>query len=189
MKEYKCPRCGYCTNKKCNMETHINRKKKCPTLKVEDKVLEINDTISELPQSFTHPFHETLYDFLNEKDYLYCINRVILCVPNLIRRIHFNKDHPENNNIYLSNFRNKYMTMKEKDGWVLKPLDETLDKIIRDYECILEEWVDSRGEKTISDKFAKYTSIKTEQNVIKTIKEEIKLLLYNNRIDSTTQTT
>jgi hypothetical protein len=78
--------------------------------------------------------------------------------------------------------------MKEKDGWVLKPLDETLDKIIRDYECILEEWVDSRGEKTISDKFAKYTSIKTEQNVIKTIKEEIKLLLYNNRIDSTTQT-
>ena len=179
MKEYKCPRCGYCTHRKCNMETHLNRKRKCPTLLNDDTVLKINDTIETT--SFINSFNETTYDFLKDKDYIYCINRVILCVPNLIQRIHFNKDHPANNNIYLSNFRNKYMTMMERKNWVLKPLEETLDKIIRDYEFILEEWVDNNKEKTITDKFAKYTTMKSEPNVIKMIKEEIKLLLYNNR--------
>ena len=73
--------------------------------------------------------------------------------------------------------------MMERKNWVLKPLDETLDKIIRDYEFILEEWVDNNKDKTITDKFAKYTTMKTEENVIKPVKEEIKLLLYNNRIE------
>jgi|LauGreDrversion4_2_1035121.scaffolds.fasta_scaffold00911_20 hypothetical protein len=163
------------------METHLNRKRKCPTLLPDSTVLQINDTVAATP--FVNSFHDTTYDFLKDKDYIYCINRVILCVPNLIKRIHFNKDHPENNNIYLSNFRNKYISMMERKNWVLKPLDETLDKIIRDYEFILEEWVDNHKDKTITDKFAKYTTIKTEENVIKTVKEEIKLLLYNNRIE------
>lgn len=183
MKEYKCPRCGYCTKKKCNMETHINRKRKCPSLTPEIQVVDINDTVKKTIKPIIHSFIDTTYDFLREKDYIYCINRIILCVPNLIQKIHFNKEHPENKNMYLSNFRNKYITIMERGNWVMKPLDETLDALIRDYESVLDEWADNYGDKTLSDKFAKYTTIKSDESVIKTIKEEIKLILYNNRID------
>ena len=42
------------------------------------------------------------------------------CISELIKRIHFNPEKPENHNIYISNLTNKYINILEDGKWVIK---------------------------------------------------------------------
>src|SRR6056297_2906467 len=52
-------------------------------------------------------YKETDTSHLTDEDYKECVSRVNLSVPHLIQKLHFNKDKPENHNIYISNLKNK----------------------------------------------------------------------------------
>ena len=54
-------------------------------------------------------YKDTDLSHLTDKDYLQCLNRSNMVIPNLIKRIHFNPKKPENQNIYISNIKNKYV--------------------------------------------------------------------------------
>lgn len=131
-------------------------------------------------------FKETKTNHLTDEDFLKCINKCIMAVPSLIEKIHFNKEIPENHNIYINNLRrNDYIMMYDGVKWVIKKSDEIIEDMIRDNDIRLEDWVNSeeiqkRYPKAMK-KFEEYLDKKEENGVYEKIKDEIKLQLYNNR--------
>ena len=131
-------------------------------------------------------YKETDLSHLTDNDYLQCLNRSNMCIPNLIKRIHFNPKKPENHNVYISNIKNKYVMIYDGGKWNLHNRDETIDDLIDTNEFVLEqkleEWIENGKEyPEIMKKFNRYLEKKEKDDVINKVKEEIKLILFNNR--------
>ena len=131
-------------------------------------------------------YKDTDISHLTDQDYLYCLNRSNMCIPNLIKKIHFNPKKPENQNIYISNIKNKYIMVYDGDKWNLSNQSETIEDLIDTNEFVieqkLEEWLENGKEfPQIMKKFNRYLEKKEKDEVKNAIKEEIKLVLYNNR--------
>ena len=131
-------------------------------------------------------YKNTDLSHLTDQDYLQCLNRSNMVIPNLIKRIHFNPKKPENHNIFISNIRNKYVMVYDGHKWNLSNQNETIEDLIDTNEIVieqkLEEWVENGREyPEIMKKFNRYLEKKEKDEVINKVKEEIKLILFNNR--------
>ena len=131
-------------------------------------------------------YKETDTSHLTENDYVRCLEHYNFCVPHLIRKIHFNPKKPENHNIYISNLKNSYVMVYMNNKWKVKNRDETISRMIDDKQVILEkkiqEWVESGIQyPKVMAKFSRYIEKREQNDVINAIKEDIKLMLYNNR--------
>ena len=131
-------------------------------------------------------YKETDTSHLTENDYVKCLEHYNFCVPHLIRKIHFNPKKPENHNIYISNLKNSYVMIYMNNKWKVKNRDETISRVIDDKQIILEkkiqEWVESGIQyPKVMARFSRYIEKREEDDVINAIKEDIKLMLYNNR--------
>ena len=131
-------------------------------------------------------YKETDTSHLTENDYVKCLEHYNFCVPHLIRKIHFNPKKPENHNIYISNLKNSYVMIYINNKWKVKNRDETISRMIDDKQIILEkkiqEWVESGIQyPKVMARFSRYIEKREENDVINAIKEDIKLMLYNNR--------
>jgi hypothetical protein len=129
-------------------------------------------------------YKNTDISHLTDKDYLYCLNRSNMCIPQLIKKIHFNPQKPENNNVYISNIKNKYIMVYDGNKWNLHNQDETIEELIDTNEFVLEqkleEWVENgKDYPEIMRKFKRYLGKKEEDDVLNKIKNEIQLILYN----------
>ena len=131
-------------------------------------------------------YKDTDTSHLTENDYVRCLEHYNFCVPHLIRKIHFNPKKPENHNVYISNLKNSYIMIYINNKWKVKNRDETILRMIDEKQVILEhkiqEWVES-GNKypKLMAKFSRYIQKREQNDVINAIKEDIKLMLYNNR--------
>jgi len=131
-------------------------------------------------------YSETDRSHLTDKDIIKCLKHSNFCIPHLIEKIHFDKNKPQNHNVYISNLKNKYIMIYDGNKWVCKDRDEQLMNLIDDNEGIfeykIEEWIqDGNKFPKMMKKFNTYVGIKDNNMVINKIKDEIKLLLYNNR--------
>ncbi len=131
-------------------------------------------------------YKETDTSHLTENDYVKCLEHYNFCVPHLIKKIHFNPKKPENHNIYISNLKNSYVMIYINNKWKVKNRDETISRMIDDKQIILEkkiqEWVESGIQyPKVMARFSRYIEKREENDVINAIKEDIKLMLYNNR--------
>jgi DNA-directed RNA polymerase subunit RPC12/RpoP len=114
------------------------------------------------------------------------LNKGFKSVQYMLEHVHFNKNKPENHNIYIPNLKNDYVTIFNGGDWTLKKKDDILDTIIDNTNGYLAEKFDefikanSLDEATIR-KYQRYLDEQDDAPVKKTIKEEIKLILYNNR--------
>ena len=131
-------------------------------------------------------YKNTDISHLTDKDYLYCLNRSNMVIPNLIKKIHFNPKKPENHNIYISNIKNKYIMTYDGEKWNVSNQNEAIDDMIDSNEIVieqkLEEWLENGKEfPDIMKKFNRYLEKKEKDQVKNAIKEEIKLMLFNNR--------
>ena len=112
-----------------------------------------------------------------------------MSIPHLIKMVHFDPKHPENHNIYVSNIQSKQLFLYDGKKWVLKNKDEIIDNLISSSEYKLKEtlgkWIqdeENKGKYVFAiNKFKKYLEMKDNDQVTNNIKEEIKLMLYNNR--------
>ena len=131
-------------------------------------------------------YNDTDTSHLTDNDILKCLKHSNFCIPHLIEKIHFDINKPENHNLYISNLKNKYVMMYDGNKWECKDRDEQINNLIDDNEGIieykLEEWIEN-GVKypEMMRKFNTYIEKKDNNKVINIIKDEIKLLLYNNR--------
>ncbi len=128
-------------------------------------------------------YDDTDVSKLNDRHFLKAINKMCLSVPTMIKDVHFNPNMPENQNIYISNMRNGYVMVfnKETKNWDARPKEEMIDKLINDREYDIQEWLGCEKYPKAMQKFNEYIEKKEEDGVQKMIKEEVELVLYNNR--------
>jgi len=126
-------------------------------------------------------YRETDVSHLTDQDYRSCLKKVNHCVKHMIERVHFNPTKPENMNIYISNIKDKYIMVYDGMNWNLANKKDELDRLYEEKEMMLEEWLDSNPEKELKDKFLKYLNNKESDECLNRIKDEIKLMLYNNQ--------
>ena len=95
-------------------------------------------------------YKNTDISHLTDKDFMYCLNRSNMCVPHLIKKIHFNPKKPENHNVYISNIKNKYAMVYDGNKWNLSNQNETISDLIDTNEVFLEqkleEWIENGKE-------------------------------------------
>ena len=106
-------------------------------------------------------YKNTDLSHLTDKDYMFCLNRSNMCIPQLIKRIHFNPQKPENHNVYISNIKNKYVMIYDGYKWNLDNQDDTIEDLIDTNEFIfeqkLEEWLENgKDYPEIMKKFNRY---------------------------------
>ena len=147
--------------------------------------LEISGSFNTTNNTINHftllPYRETDVSHLTDQDYRYCIKRVNHCVKSMIEKVHFNPLKPENMNIYISNIKDKYIMVYDGANWNLANRKAELDRLYEEKEMMLEEWLETNPEEELKQKFIKYLENKDNDECLNRVKEEIKLLLYNNQ--------
>ena len=131
-------------------------------------------------------YRNTDISHLSDKDFISCISHSNFCIPHLIKKIHFDPDKPENHNIYISNIKNNYAMIYDGDKWNLTNKDDLINEILEEKEIIieekLEEWLAKEKQyPEIMKKFTRYLEKKENDVVLDKIKDEVKLVLFNNR--------
>jgi len=102
----------------------------------------------------------------------------------LTESLHFNPKYPEFHNVYISNIKDKYAMMYDGQNWTLTIKDDLINRIYDDKKNYIEENLDEFiYSLTESRKKAleRWLDMDDNDNKIKEIKEQIKLLLYNKR--------
>jgi peptide methionine sulfoxide reductase MsrA len=124
-------------------------------------------------------------DRITVKDFKRILNRGMNSVPELVKKIHFDKNLPENHNVYISNLRDSYVLMYDGNTWRLANRDEALQQLFEDKSGILEtkfeELIDGLNELTI-EKFQNFLDATKDTNqYVQGIKNDLKKILYENR--------
>lgn len=195
-------KCNYC-NKKYSCSTSLNYhiKNTCKEkdrikddeikrLKEENKMLrERPTTVNNITNNIMiNNYDQTSLDKLTDRIY----NKIIKdadepyqIIPRLIKHLHCNPDIPENHNIRISNRNkhNKYLEVYRNNHWEIEDKKTEIGNIISDKETNLSDWIDEKGEKypEALEKFNDYLEQKYEPEIANLIKEEVEVLLYNNR--------
>ena len=130
-------------------------------------------------------YNETDYSHISNKTYHKCVKHCFHSVKSLIKEVHFNDKKPENKNIYISNIKNKYIMVYKNNKWQLVNRKEQLDDLYSYNELMLEEWYDEYKDKypDMIKSFTKYLNNRDNDIVINKVKEEIILMMYNNRMN------
>ncbi len=162
---YSCRYCGL------GYETRSGRLKhegKCSKLKEKDEVVKLREQVKKLQEENafqkTHPqtINNTMVnnitvvvnDFGNE-DISYikddkqfmddCMKQITTAVRNVVEKIYFDKDHPENHTILMKNLKMNQVMIKEEGEWKRRHVGETIPKMVKkgrhilQTHCILED--------------------------------------------------
>ena len=102
------------------------------------------------------------------------------CVKLITEKIHYNPKKPENMNIYISNLKNDYVTVYQNGRW---ELIKEFENIYEHKEILIEEWIEKEQNNypELRDKFEIYVNNKENDKLLNNIKQDIKLMMYNNK--------
>ena len=121
---------------------------------------------------------------LVDEVYKKILNKGFKSVPTLVEYVHFNKNKPENHNVYISNIQTNYAIVYDDNDWKLRERDNVLQQLIDEKTAILSDKFDellaTLDEPTVR-KFKRFLEQKDESEVIASIKNDLKLMLYNNK--------
>lgn len=94
----------------------------------------INNNVSVHIENLTiNDYKNTNDSYLTEEQIYNCIKKNMNAIPTVLEALHYNIDHPENHNIYISNFKNKTVRFKEGNRWILKKYKDVAEDIIIGY--------------------------------------------------------
>ena len=132
------------------------------------------------------PYEQTDVSHLTDRDYQIAFNRASMCVPQILEKVHFDPDKPQNHNVYISSMNNKYIKLHNGKR-NLRDREETLEDLFADAEYMLENkletWQEEENPKSdrATKKFEIYLKVKETETLYNKIKQELKMLLFNNR--------
>jgi hypothetical protein len=124
-------------------------------------------------------YRDTDMSHLTTEDYIGFYKKVNHCVKQMIEKIHFNPAKPENMNIYISNMKDKYITIYDGSNWNLANRSKEIARLYEEKEMLLEEWLENNPNPALKEKFLRYLKNKESDECLQHIMEEIKLMLYN----------
>lgn len=131
-------------------------------------------------------YNDSNLEHITNSDYVGFMKLRTTAVPDLIKKIHFDEDYPQNHNVYIPNKKNKEEIMVlENNKWNLKNKnDDFVENMLVMKLCVLENWslCDEIKEKypNIDEDFAKISHMLNDNEKVRNeVKEQIFSLLYN----------
>ncbi len=123
---------------------------------------------------------------ISNREWFKIINKQYKSIEDLVVKTHFDKNKPENHNIYISNMKSKYIMVHDGKNWCIKDKRDTIDELYDEKAYIILNKVDELKERSklpfkIVDK---YNEIKTgydEEKIRAALIKDIELVLYNKR--------
>mgnify|MGYP000005627099 CR=1 FL=1 len=94
----------------------------------------INNTINIVPFG-----KEDIGKICDDDDVKKIMNRCNYAMQELVKKVHFNKDHPENHNVYISNIKSPYTMIYKNNKWNIDDTEEVIDKLYDDKYMYLED--------------------------------------------------
>jgi hypothetical protein len=131
-------------------------------------------------------FKNTNFDFITDDKILRFIKSYRLAIPNLLQETHFNPEHPENHNLYMSNIKNKSVRYKQGDEWLYKNGSEMAEDIINNYHFKMfhsfSEDEDAQAKyPDLKKSYDKYLEITEKEDAKSKIKDDVYEILYNGK--------
>ena len=101
-----------------------------------------------------------------------------------IEYVHFNKNKPENHNVYISNMKDLYAMIFDGEYWNLRDKKEIIDQLFEDKQMFLnekfQEFIDNLDPIT-KKKFKRFYNLQDDTELIENLKKDVRLILYNKR--------
>jgi glutaredoxin len=130
------------------------------------------------------PFGKEDLSFLTLKDYKKIFNKGCYSIPEIIKLIHCNDDKPEYMNVYIKNFKDEYMFTFDGKDWDIEKKDVVLNNMIENKKNFLESKFDDMQNELPQyaiNMFKKFLERSDDNEVINSIKDELKNMFYKNR--------
>jgi hypothetical protein len=112
------------------------------------------------------------------------------CPIELVKLIHFNKDKPENHNIYKPNFKDKYVKYNEDNVWKVGDSSKMVNELYMSKMDIAEEKFEELKqflEETKKNRFQYFLDNREEPEIMDGILNRIIEILYNEKSVVTTK--
>tara|TARA_Y100001970_G_scaffold294100_1_gene446849 strand:+ start:14052 stop:14783 length:732 start_codon:yes stop_codon:yes gene_type:complete len=107
-------------------------------------------------------------------------------VPQLVALTHFNKNHPENKNLKITNIKSKYVKVYSDGKWILQNKEDVIDNIMNSNYVVLDEHYSGKAKKKLEkyqqaeiEKFMEALESE-EEDIVKNVKDSIELTIVNN---------
>ena len=114
-------------------------------------------------------------------------NKPAKVIPELIKYTHFNEEHPENQNIKITNKKEPYIKVRKNDKWELQNKDETINDLIdRQQIHLMDENIEKKIEETcnssekINIERCKDLYEEDDKEFMKRVYSESELIIINN---------
>ena len=124
-------------------------------------------------------------DYITDKVILQCISKVYGSIPMIIERIHFDPEHPENNNVKIPNKKLPHaQIMTDNDKWKLVDRNDTIHSMIDNGYSLLDETFQEKGHVLSNNQQKHFKNFQTkyedgDKDTIKNIKDKVELLVIN----------
>jgi DNA-directed RNA polymerase subunit RPC12/RpoP len=129
-------------------------------------------------------FGDENLSYISDDTFKKIIGRGFKSLEEFMNHVHFNKDHPENHNIYVASLKDGHVVTYNGERWDVGLADQVLDDIIQQKSDILEDKYDEIVDKLSpmeSKKFNNFMNRKDDAKVNLKLKRELRVQLYNNR--------
>lgn len=170
------------------MQEEIKKLNENNKTEINNNKTEINNNTYNNTINFNfnqNAFGKENYDYISDSEFRNILSKGLKSIFTLIKRLHFDKDHPENHNIYIPNFSNGYLLMYDGDDWNIVENNDGLTHLFENGTSILEKKHEQMFDKLddyAKGMFAHLIDARDEDTpAIKGIKKELKALLYNKR--------
>ena len=111
---------------------------------------------------------------MTDLDYIKCIRTCNHSVKNLIEKVHFNEEHPENMNIYISSIKTDYLMLYKDGNWNIVDRSSHIDTLYDMNEIHLESWYEEYQYKSqLIKSFERYLHNREDNEIINNVKKEI----------------
>ena len=119
--------------------------------------------------------------FLKDKDFLEMLNSSGTSVQTLVKKIHFNAEHPENKNVKITNKKQPYAKVYNGDKWLLKDKKETISDLVEDKMNILDGKFEELQDDMSPFKQGRHMDFheNTTDETIENLKKDVELCVMN----------
>ena len=106
-------------------------------------------------------------------------------MPKLMEMVYFNKEYPQNHTLKLVNKNKDILKIYDKNGWKFVDKDATVDYILEDKNCEVDDYYDLNGEEFshfVKNTYKDFRKVfdSRDKELWKKIKRDVDLLLWNN---------
>ena len=106
-------------------------------------------------------------------------------MPKLMEMVYFNKEYPQNHTLKLVNKNKDILKIYDKNGWKFVDKDATVDYILEDKNCEVDDYYDLNGEEFshfVKNTYKDFRKLfdSRDKELWKKIKRDVDLLLWNN---------